>query len=139
MNGILTRAGAVEQHLGDPWKREPFQSPALANVDKLSVNRPQNHMSIQDLARVGSKTGLEQVLRWKPRNVSTVTAAYALTWTLADIMVPQPQDLQTSGLDVVLSTTIFAIVGAVSLQNGALIAGRVAREKVLGRMAKGST
>lgn len=77
MNGILTRAGAVEEHLGDPWKREPFQSPALANVDKLSVTRPQNHMSIQDLARVGSKTGLEQVLRWKPRNVSTVTAAYA--------------------------------------------------------------
>lgn len=77
MNNILTRAEAVEEHLGDPWKREPFQSPALANVDKLSVNRPQDHMSIQELARVGTKMGLDQVVRWKPRNVSTVTAVYA--------------------------------------------------------------
>lgn len=66
----MARTSAVESHLGDPWMRDHFQSPALANVDKLSVNRPQNFMSVQDLAAVGNKTGLGEVMRWKPRNVS---------------------------------------------------------------------
>lgn len=48
-------------------------------------------------------------------------------------------NLRSSGFDVVLSTTIFAIVGAVSLQHGGEVASRIAREKVLGRMSKGSS
>ncbi|PSR79522.1 ribonuclease-III-like-domain-containing protein, partial [Coniella lustricola] len=113
MNAIMTRPMTVQPHLGDPWKREHFKSPALQNVDKLSVDRPQDLMSVESLARVGLKTQLDQVMRWKPRI---------------------PENLKSSGIEVVLSTTIFAIVGAVSLQHGGEVASRIAREKVLGRL-----
>lgn len=72
MNAIMSRPGAVESHLGDPWKREHFESPALANVDKLSIDRPQEFMSVSDLAQVGLRTQLNDVMRWKPRNVSCI-------------------------------------------------------------------
>lgn len=71
MNAIMTRPMTIEPHLGDPWKRDHFVSPALQNIDKLSVDRPQDLMSVDALARVGMKTQLDQVMRWKPRIVST--------------------------------------------------------------------
>lgn len=80
MNAIMVRMRTVEPHLGDPWKRDHFQSPALANVDKLSVNRPQDFMSVQDLARVGQKIGLDEVMRWKPRNVSISHVHHGGLW-----------------------------------------------------------
>lgn len=46
----------------------------------------------------------------------------------------QPENLDGSGLTVVLNTTLFAIIGAISLQHGAEVAGRVAREKILKRL-----
>jgi large subunit ribosomal protein L15 len=42
-----------------------------------------------------------------------------------------PQNLDHSGIDVVLTTTVYAIIGAVALQRGSEVAGRVARERVL--------
>ena len=36
-----------------------------------------------------------------------------------------------SGIDVVLATTLYAIVGAIALQKGGDVAARVAREKIL--------
>ncbi|CAN8096220.1 unnamed protein product [Discula destructiva] len=117
MNGIMTAPIHVERILDDRWKRQPFRSPALANVDKLSKQRPADYMSIHSLAQVGIKTQLDQVMRWKPR---------------------VPSDLGFSGIDVVLATTLFAIVGAVSLQHGGEVASRVARENILGRMKSDS-
>lgn len=70
----MARPAMVDEHLDDPWKREHFKSPALGNVDKLSVQRPQEFMSIHDLAKVGLKTQLDEVMRWKPRNVSPAAA-----------------------------------------------------------------
>ncbi|KAF3771312.1 hypothetical protein M406DRAFT_18979, partial [Cryphonectria parasitica EP155] len=100
----------ARKYLDDPWRRDHFESPALRNVDKLSVNRPTDFMSVDELARVGIKTQLDKVMRWKPRI---------------------PENLKSSGIDVVLATTLFAIVGAVSLQHGGDVASRIAREKIL--------
>lgn len=50
----------------------------------------------------------------------------------------QPSNLTESGIDLVLTTSLFAIVGAVSLQHGGEVASRIAREKVLGRMRSGN-
>ncbi|KAJ4418479.1 hypothetical protein N0V82_005559 [Gnomoniopsis sp. IMI 355080] len=113
MNGIMTQPNEVEPFFQDPWYREHFRSPALANVDKLSKQRPHDYVSIEGLAKVGLRTQLDQVMRWKPKNTS---------------------NLSESGIDVALCTTLFAIVGAVSMQHGGEVASRVAREKVLGRM-----
>lgn len=70
MNGIMTQPTKVDAFFNDPWRREHFRSPALANVDKLSIQRPQDYMSIEGLGKVGIKTQLDQVMRWKPKNVS---------------------------------------------------------------------
>lgn len=77
MNGIMTQPKEVEPFFEDPWHREHFKSPALANVDKLSKQRPQDYMSLQGLAQVGLKTQLDQVMRWKPRMVSSVSPCLA--------------------------------------------------------------
>lgn len=84
MNGIMTQPTEVEAFLDDPWKREHFSSPALANVDKLSKQRPQDYMSMQGLGRVGIKTQLDQVMRWKPKNVSRASISFQKTAADAD-------------------------------------------------------
>ncbi|KFY83575.1 hypothetical protein V498_07965, partial [Pseudogymnoascus sp. VKM F-4517 (FW-2822)] len=42
-----------------------------------------------------------------------------------------PLRLGASGVDVVLTTSVYAIIGALALQKGGEFAGQVAREKVL--------
>jgi large subunit ribosomal protein L15 len=56
-------------------------------------------------------------------------AFYGLDNT-ADSMM-QVNDLQASGIEVVLSTTLYAIVGAVALQRGEPAAKEIARESIL--------
>lgn len=70
MNHIMTRPVEFDEHIGDPWMRQPYQTPATQNVDKLSVFRPQDFCSVQRMAQIGLRHRLDDVLRWKPRNVS---------------------------------------------------------------------
>ena len=43
----------------------------------------------------------------------------------------QVGNLNNSGIDVVLTTCLYAIIGAIGLQRGGAVASEVAREKVL--------
>lgn len=43
----------------------------------------------------------------------------------------QPNDLRASGLELVLAHTMYAIIGAVSLEKGGLVATNLARERIL--------
>lgn len=43
----------------------------------------------------------------------------------------QIHKMDSSGVDVVLTTSLYAIIGAIALQKGGDVAARVAREKVL--------
>jgi large subunit ribosomal protein L15 len=43
----------------------------------------------------------------------------------------QPDNLESSGIEVVLTTSLYAIIGATALQKGGEVAGQVARERVL--------
>ncbi|KAL2262649.1 hypothetical protein VTK26DRAFT_574 [Humicola hyalothermophila] len=97
----------------DPFGREPFRHPALANLDKLNVTQPQDLVSKEKLAKLAIDVGLLEVIRWKPR---------------------MPENLDASGMTVVLNTALFAIVGAISLQHGAEVAHRVVRDKILRRL-----
>lgn len=76
MNEIMTSTRVAEEYLGDPWKRKHYDSPALQNVDKLSVTRPQDIVSLSGLASVGLNNRLNEVMRWKPRNVSWFPCSY---------------------------------------------------------------
>jgi large subunit ribosomal protein L15 len=50
------------------------------------------------------------------------------------MIVTQPDNLKGSGLESVLATCIFAIIGVVSLQHGANFASKLARERVIRRL-----
>jgi len=49
---------------------------------------------------------------------------------LADT-IAQTHDLQASGIDKVMRDTLFAVVGAVSLQKGGDVANQVVRTRIL--------
>jgi large subunit ribosomal protein L15 len=53
---------------------------------------------------------MRDILRWKPR---------------------MPANLDGSGVEVVLVSSMYAIIGAIALQRGADVAGQVARERIL--------
>ena len=43
----------------------------------------------------------------------------------------QPNNLASSGIELVLAHTMYAIVGAISLEKGGLVANKVTRERIL--------
>ncbi|KAK0742568.1 ribonuclease-III-like-domain-containing protein [Apiosordaria backusii] len=98
----------------DEHDREPFQHPALANVDKLYARQPRDVISKEKIAKLAVDVGLVEITRWKPR---------------------MPENLELSGIVPVLNTSVLAIVGAISLQHGAEVAHRVVRERILKRLA----
>jgi large subunit ribosomal protein L15 len=65
------------------------------------------------MARLAADVGLIEVTRWKPK---------------------MPESLEKSGINVVLNTSLLAIIGAISLQRGGEVAGRIVRERILRRL-----
>ncbi|KAK0668094.1 ribonuclease-III-like-domain-containing protein [Cercophora samala] len=110
----LPEDAAQEAAISDEHDREPFQHPALANVDKLYARQPQDVISKEKIAKLAFDVGLGEITRWKPR---------------------MPENLQRSGIVPVLNTSVLAIVGAISLQHGAEVAHRVVRDRILKRVA----
>jgi large subunit ribosomal protein L15 len=62
------------------------------------------------LANLGKEYGLQGVLRWLPKKAN---------------------NLSGSGLELVMAQAMYAIVGAVSLERGGVVASSVVREKIL--------
>jgi len=46
----------------------------------------------------------------------------------------KPENLEGSGITVVMNTCLYAIIGAIALQHGAAVAQRVSRERILDRL-----
>ncbi|KAL1839095.1 hypothetical protein VTJ49DRAFT_1863 [Mycothermus thermophilus] len=110
---MINPAPARDSPSPDEFGREPFQHPALANVDKLQTRQPQDIVSKEKLTKLAIDVGLPEVVRWKPK---------------------MPENLEGSGLAVILNTSLFAIIGAISLQHGAEVAQKIVREKILRRL-----
>jgi large subunit ribosomal protein L15 len=51
------------------------------------------------------------------------------------MLILQPENLRASGMQAVLNGAVHAIIGAVSLHNGAEVAGKVIRERILKRLS----
>ncbi|KAI4241396.1 MAG: hypothetical protein L6R40_004572 [Gallowayella cf. fulva] len=98
----------------DELGREPFKHPALDGLAGLTQQRKHAVLDKTRTAQLADKYGLVNVLRWKPKRSQ------------------QPNNFQRSGVDVVLTQALYAIVGAISLQKGGEVANRVARERILG-------
>ncbi|KAI1329890.1 RNase III domain-containing protein [Xylariaceae sp. FL0255] len=90
--------------------RRPFQDPSLQSLDNLCSSQPLDFLSFDKVSKLAIDTGLSDVVRWKPR---------------------MPENLAGSGRDPVLVTTIYAIIGAIALQQGGRVASRVVRERLI--------
>ncbi|KAK1466192.1 RNase III domain-containing protein [Colletotrichum cuscutae] len=92
------------------YQRTPFEHPALTRVDNLNAKQPQKVVTKEKVEALALAAGLDKVLRWKPA---------------------KPENLSGSGQQIVLNSAVFAIVGAITLQHGAEVAGRVIRDRIL--------
>ena len=90
--------------------RDAYEHPLLSSLPNLSENAKSSVLSKNRLAQLAKEHGLHQVLRWRPKKAD---------------------NLSGSGLELVLAQSVYAIVGAISLEQGGVVAGRVAREKIL--------
>ncbi len=73
---ILAAPAGVEGTKPDPHVREPFQPPALANVDKLGETQLRELVAKDKVARMAMDVGLHEVMRWTPRLVRYVPVLY---------------------------------------------------------------
>ncbi|KAF7718818.1 Uncharacterized protein PECH_005850 [Penicillium ucsense] len=94
----------------DPYGRTPFSHPALDGLRSLSPETKSFLTDRSKLSELAQKYEMQNILRWTPR---------------------KPDDLKASGLELVLAHTMYAVVGAVSLEKGGHIANKVAQERIL--------
>ncbi|KAG5925979.1 hypothetical protein E4U42_003782 [Claviceps africana] len=112
---IVSRAPLQGSRQTDGLPRRPFEHDQLAAVDNLSVAGPKDVVGKEKLYGLAKKVGLQDVVRWKPR---------------------LPDQLETSGVEVVLNGAIMAIIGAITLQHGSVVATTVVRERILPKLPK---
>ncbi|KAL8960351.1 MAG: hypothetical protein Q9193_002933 [Seirophora villosa] len=109
---MIAASTAIPEPTGvDQWGREPFEDRALAGLAGLTMERKRAVLDKKRMAQLAKKYGMIPVLRWKPKF---------------------PKRFEVSGVDGVLTQALYAIVGAVSLQNGGGVGNRVCRERILG-------
>ncbi|KAI1342694.1 ribonuclease-III-like-domain-containing protein [Xylariaceae sp. FL0016] len=94
-------------------RRKPFEDPALRNLDNLTANQPKDMFSLAKLTKIAMDTGLSDVVRWKPR---------------------MPENIKGSGFQPVVSGAVYAVIGAIALQNGGKVASRVVRERIIKKL-----
>ncbi|TVY34803.1 hypothetical protein LSUB1_G005662 [Lachnellula subtilissima] len=103
---------ATRTHAGDSPSddRTPFSHPALEGLENLSSAPVGEILTKEKLSALATQVGMREVMRWQPRLV---------------------HKLDHSGIDVILTTCLYAIIGAISLHRGGAVANEVAREKIL--------
>ncbi|KAJ5562465.1 hypothetical protein N7535_003081 [Penicillium sp. DV-2018c] len=94
----------------DKFGRVPFTHPALDGLHNLSSEKKRILTERQKLAELADKYDLQKVLRWSPR---------------------MPNDLRASGVQLVLAHTMYALIGALALEKGGVVATKMARERIL--------
>ncbi|PSN74065.1 hypothetical protein BS50DRAFT_627432 [Corynespora cassiicola Philippines] len=94
----------------DEYGRRPFLHAALSGLPNLTHEAEANVLDKTRLSQIAQRYGLDKVTRWKPKKAS---------------------DLQGSGIDAVLSTSLYAIVGAIALERGGEVANKVTQDKIL--------
>ncbi|KAK7516993.1 mitochondrial 54S ribosomal protein mL57 [Phyllosticta citriasiana] len=97
-------------HFPDPYHREPFQHASLRGVTNVTDKAKMHYAGKYRLAKLAYNFGVDRVLRWRPK---------------------KSENLEGSGVDAVLTTTLYAIVGAVALHRGGDEANNLVKEKIL--------
>ncbi|KAK0663384.1 hypothetical protein DIS24_g1343 [Lasiodiplodia hormozganensis] len=102
--------GPVGGRQADPYGREPFQHNLLNGFQNLSSRSKDEFLSKTRLAGLAREYGFESVMRWRPKKAD---------------------NLQGSGIDVVLAQTLYAIIGALAMQKGGEVANRTVKDRIL--------
>lgn len=110
--GLLTAAdtNSYTSRSEDAYGRQAFQHPATDNVEVLNAGGKQFFLHHRQMSGIAARYGLPEVVRWQPKDV---------------------RDLAASGSDMVYAQAVYAIVGALALEQGGQVANRVARERIL--------
>lgn len=96
--------------LPDNYGRKPYLHPALAGLQGLTEEAQGAVLSKARLSQIAEGYGLDKVTRWKPKRAD---------------------NLQGSGQESVLTTSLYAIIGAVALEKGGEVANKIVQDKVL--------
>ncbi|WEW56058.1 hypothetical protein PRK78_001493 [Emydomyces testavorans] len=107
---IQDPASYSQQLPKDPHGRTPFQHPSLQGLEVLSSPARTTLTDKKRMAALARQYELDSVLRWRPR---------------------MPDHFTQSGIDVILTQAMYAIIGAVALEKGGLVANRITRERIL--------
>ncbi|KAJ5620943.1 hypothetical protein N7510_004927 [Penicillium lagena] len=102
-----------ERPLTDKFGRTIFSHPALDGLHNISLEKKSFLTDRKKLADVARSYDLEKVIRWNPKDPEG------------------PNGLKTSGFDLVLAHTLYAVIGALSLEQGGQVASKVAKERIL--------
>ncbi|GKZ52566.1 hypothetical protein AnigIFM60653_003081 [Aspergillus niger] len=107
---VQSPSNAANPATPDAYGRVPFTHPALDSLDNLDYNTKSFLTSKTKLSELAHKYDMQRVVRWCPR---------------------KPNNLESSGMDLVLAHTMYAVIGAISLEKGNAVANKVARERIL--------
>ncbi|KAJ5637168.1 hypothetical protein N7490_007047 [Penicillium lividum] len=94
----------------DQFGRVPFTHPALEGLSSLSPSTKSFLTDRTKMAELARKYAMQKVIRWEPR---------------------KPENLVASGIDLVLAHSMYAVIGAISLEKGGHIANKLAQERIL--------
>ena len=96
--------------LNDEYGRKPYLHPALNGLQGLTDEAQGTVLDKARLARIAERYGLDKVTRWTPKRAD---------------------NLQGSGQETVLATSLYAIVGAIALERGGELANKVVQDTIL--------
>ncbi|KAI8933222.1 hypothetical protein NX059_009857 [Plenodomus lindquistii] len=94
----------------DGFGRKPYLHPALGGLQGLTDEAESAVLSKQRLSQLAERYGLDKVTRWTPKRAD---------------------DLKSSGLETVMMTSLYAIVGAIALERGGEVANKIVQDKIL--------
>ncbi|PGH12952.1 hypothetical protein AJ79_03925 [Helicocarpus griseus UAMH5409] len=107
---LLESKSSSPKQLEDSFGRTPFEHPSLQGLDALTHEQKDNKINRMKVAGLAQQYKLQEVLRWVPR---------------------YRDNLAQSGLEVILAQAVYAVVGAVALEKGGLVANKIARDRIL--------
>ncbi|KAF2725160.1 hypothetical protein K431DRAFT_343154 [Polychaeton citri CBS 116435] len=99
----------LQQPVGPSAPQTP-QHEALRGVDNINLTTKDNVLHKSRMATLANNYGIDRIVRWKPRKSS---------------------NLESSGVEAVLTHAVYSIIGALAMQRGGEVATKVARERVL--------
>ncbi|RDA87097.1 hypothetical protein CP532_0177 [Ophiocordyceps camponoti-leonardi (nom. inval.)] len=99
----------------DPFQRKTHKHPQLASIDNLAIEGPRQMIGKEKLYALALGVGMPFVIRWKPR---------------------MTHRLKESGVEVVFSAAIMAIIGAINLQHGAAVSSAIIRDRIFLKLPK---